>query len=80
MSENYQLPNDQHASLRIFVDNSVIEVFFNGNLCKTVRHYPSLKAYSQPLRMLCRDGKIRVEQLNVWSMKSIYTPSINEAE
>ncbi|BER93297.1 glycoside hydrolase family 32 protein [Atrimonas thermophila] len=80
MNEDYRLSNNQRVNLRIFVDNSVIEVFLNGDFCKTVRHYPPLEAYSQPLRIFCRDGKIRVEKLNVWSMKSIYAHSINGAE
>lgn len=72
MLEDYPLDDRKEFKIHIFVDNSVVEVFANDDFCKTVRVYRDLEAYDEPLRVICVDGKVRVKNLEVWSMGSIY--------
>jgi beta-fructofuranosidase len=54
----------------IFVDASVIEVFWDGRGCLTDRYYPK-GADSLGVGLFAKDGKARLKSLDVWEVNAI---------
>ena len=66
-----KLDSGEKLKLRIFVDRSVIEVFANNKIVKTIRAYHEPDD-SKDVIIFARGGKVRIESFDVWQMKSIY--------
>jgi beta-fructofuranosidase len=64
-----QLAKDDRITVRIFLDHSVLEAFVNGRPI-TERLYPNPD--SQAVDVFAEGGRVRVESLDVWQMKSIW--------
>lgn len=54
--------------LRIFADQSVIEVFVNDEVCLTARVYPSLEDSHGIL--LNSEGEVKVASMDIWEMQA----------
>ena len=59
---------DEPLTLRVFVDRSVIEVFANGRVCKTLRSYHEPGDEVDRVRLFARDGRATVNSLRIWEM------------
>ena len=57
--------------MRIFVDQSIVEVFANEQQCLTLRVYPTLED-SNGVSFFARGGKSTITNMRVWKMKSIW--------
>ncbi|TFG27374.1 MAG: glycoside hydrolase family 32 protein [Promethearchaeota archaeon] len=55
----------------IFIDNSVIEIFLNHKECMTSRIYPK-SINSDRIEIFCNGGKINIESLDIWTLKTIW--------
>ena len=64
--------------LRIFIDRSIVEVFANGQLCLTLRAYPSLKN-STGVSVFTRGSDAKLVSLDAYQMKSIW-PELKSQE
>jgi len=64
------LERDEPLELRVFVDNSVVEVFANGRQTLTTRADPG--SDSTGISLLARRGDARLEAIDVWEMESIW--------
>jgi len=53
--------------LRLFVDRSILEVYFNGWACLTARIYPTLDT-SLGVELFSKGGEIRVKTLDFWKI------------
>lgn len=65
------LGENETLKLRIFVDNSVVEVFANGRQCISLRVYPD-RADSTGISFLSQGVDSRVLSLRAYPMKSIW--------
>ena len=61
----------ERNTLRIFLDNSVVEMFLNERECFTGHFYPQHEEEVQ-LSMFCEREKVHVESIKVWTMSSIW--------
>jgi beta-fructofuranosidase len=66
---------DEPLTLRVFVDRSVIEVFANGRVCKTLRSYHQPGDEVDRVRLFAHDGRATVESLQIWEMGRPQPPS-----
>jgi fructan beta-fructosidase len=58
-------------SLRIFVDNSIVEVFANeGRSVMTMQVFPN--EVDSGVELFCNQGKIFIENLTLWPIKSVW--------
>ncbi|CAM3416463.1 glycoside hydrolase family 32 protein [Paenibacillus lupini] len=67
-----ELPSADGAELiklRIFADQSIIEVFVNDETCLTARVYPSLED-SNGIELRSSSGEVIVSNMQVWEMKA----------
>jgi beta-fructofuranosidase len=65
------LEPEEPLKLRVYVDQSVVEVFVNGKQCLAVRVYPGrAESAGVSLRAQGRDAVLR--SLDAWQMQSIY--------
>lgn len=64
----------QTLTLRVFVDESVIEVFANEQVCMTVRAYPT-RDDSLDVALTAEGGTARLLSLDAWRMDSIWKSS-----
>ena len=67
------LAPDEPLDLRVYVDRSVIEVFANGRVCRTLRSYHQPGDALTTLRLVARGGGARVETLDVWRLGAAST-------
>lgn len=58
-------------SLRVFVDRSVVETFLDGRTCVASRVYPT-DPRSDGVWVVCRRGTLKVVELTLWPMASIW--------
>jgi beta-fructofuranosidase len=67
------LPGDEDGSctLRVFVDSSVIEVWFNDSLSLTGRAYPTQRD-ANGIALFATGGEARVRSLRMWEMEPIW--------
>ena len=63
------LNGDEPLRLRIFIDQSMLEVFANGRQCITQQIYPSLPE-SQQVTIRSRGGKSLLRQSDAWEMQA----------
>ena len=70
------IKSDETLKLRIFIDNSVFEVFVNGKQALAARVYPG-RDDSLGISLLSQGKNTKLKSLDVWQMKNIYTPDIN---
>ena len=66
-----KLINDTILNLRIFIDQSIIEVFANNEQCLTLRSYPTQKD-SRYISFFAKGGVAEILNMKVWQMKSIW--------
>ena len=62
---------DGRLTMRIYIDRSLVEGFFNGDKALTLRSYPEDPATAQGLSVFA-EGEVAVEKLYVAAMGSIY--------
>jgi beta-fructofuranosidase len=65
------LAPDEPLRLRIFIDQSVVEVFVNGRQCVALRVYPG-RADSTGVSLRAQGSDAALNRLDAWAMKSIY--------
>ena len=63
--------NKQKIIFHIFIDKSVIEVFFNYSECLTSRIYPISDSFEN-IEIYATDGIIRLASFDIWELKSIW--------
>ncbi len=68
----FELKEGENLKLRIFVDQSVVEVFANGRQCLALRVYPE-RNDSQGLSIRSQGRDALLRSLDAWQMKSIWT-------
>ncbi|KAK9717571.1 hypothetical protein K7432_006078 [Basidiobolus ranarum] len=56
----------ERLELRVFVDNSIIEVFANDRLALTTRIYPTLPDSTEVFLTLAKGKKVTVEEFTLW--------------
>ena len=66
---------DEPLALRVYVDRSVIEVFANGRVCKTLRSYHQGGDEVDRLRLFVREGRATVESLDIWQLGGSRLPA-----
>ncbi|MGI9544952.1 MAG: glycoside hydrolase family 32 protein [Cyclobacteriaceae bacterium] len=66
----FQLKEDEHLKLRIFIDRSVLEVFANGRQSITQRIYPS-KLNSNEVRLFAKEGTGTATSIKAWDMEQV---------
>ncbi|MHA1723291.1 MAG: glycoside hydrolase family 32 protein [Promethearchaeota archaeon] len=57
--------------LHVFIDNSVIEVFFNHIYCLTTRYFFKIRRKSK-LMIAVKNGAMKFKKIDAWSIKSIW--------
>ena len=72
------LKDGEPLRLRIFIDRSLVEVFANGQLCLTLRAYPTLKN-STGVSVFTRGGDAKIDTLVAYQMRSIW-PELKSQE
>ena len=72
------LKDGEPLRLLIFIDRSIVEVFANGQLCLTLRAYPTLKN-STGVSVFTRGGDAKLVSLDAYQMKSIW-PELKSQE
>lgn len=61
--------NDALLHLRVFVDNSIVEVFANdGEAVMTMQVFPG--EIDSGIELFCKNGKALIKNLTLWSIKS----------
>jgi sucrose-6-phosphate hydrolase SacC (GH32 family) len=69
---NIELPlNKQLFTFHIFIDNSVIEVYFNYNECLTSRIYPKSDD-SEGIDIFTTSNTVKLKTLDIWKLKSTW--------
>ncbi|MBC7327497.1 glycoside hydrolase family 32 protein [bacterium] len=63
--------NDSPLYIRVFIDRSVVEVFFNKKIALTTRIYPTRRD-STEVGLFSKGGKAELERFEAWTMKSIW--------
>ena len=66
-----ELDSNGRLNVQLFLDHSVLEVFVNETICLACRLYP-IRADSLGVEVFTRHGSIRLNSMDVWSMKSIW--------
>lgn len=64
--------DEQHVTLHLFYDKSVMELFINGG--RQIVTWVAYPASNAPLRVECRaiGGEARITTLDVWSLKAVW--------
>ncbi len=60
----------ERLTLRIFIDQSIVEVFASRQICLTSRIYPT-RADSSGVRLAALGGRATLKSLDLWTMKAI---------
>jgi beta-fructofuranosidase len=63
--------NVKKVKFHIFIDKSVVEVFFNDRECITARIYPKSED-ADKINLFAQDGKVKVVSLDVWNLRSLW--------
>ena len=74
----FELTGAEKLHLRVFIDRSIVEVFANGRQCLTIRAYPE-RPDSRGVSLFARGGPARLESLQAWRMRSIWSELKNTA-
>ena len=61
------IPDDQPLALRVFIDNSVVEVFANERQAITRRVYPQQDG-SERVLLFCQGGSVAFTDIETWEM------------
>ncbi len=75
MAPVYLAPGET-LKLRVFIDQSVVEVFANGRQCLAVRVYPG-RADSLGVSLRAQGADAALRSLDIWQMRSIYGAAIS---
>ena len=70
-TDSWFLAPDEPLELRVFLDNSILEVFANGKTARTLRVYPTLPD-AEGVSVCARGGDGRLLSLDAWQMKRIF--------
>ena len=64
--------NEQHLTLHLFYDKSVMELFINGG--RQIVTWVAYPASNAPLRVECRaiGSEARITTLDIWSLKAVW--------
>jgi beta-fructofuranosidase len=65
------VPPGEPLRLRVFVDQSIVEVFANDRQCVSVRVYPG-REDSAGVSLRAQGGDALLRRLDAWKMRSIY--------
>jgi beta-fructofuranosidase len=65
------LAPEQPATLHLFLDHSVLEVYANGRSCLTARIYPT-RPDSLGVDLVARGGKVTARSVEAWELASIW--------
>ncbi len=63
--------NSKKLNLHIFIDNSIVEVFANHRECITGQ-ISSKRSLPFALDLFATGGKVKVNSLDIWELKSIW--------
>lgn len=63
----FDLPENERLHLRVFIDNSVVEIFANDQQAITRRVYPE-RDDSDHVSFFCRDGTAAFTEIETWEM------------
>ncbi len=63
-------PNEKTLSIRLFVDGSVGEAYFNERVCFS--NNLSLSLNSSGISVMAEGGKARIKKISLWKMNSIW--------
>jgi len=63
--------SEQHIRFHIFIDKSVVEVFFNYSECLTSRIYPKSDD-SEGIDLFTTNDIVKLKTLDIWKLKSIW--------
>jgi len=63
--------SEQHIRFHIFIDKSVIEVYFNYSECLTSRIYPKSDD-SEGIDLFSTNDTVKLKTLDIWKLKSIW--------
>ena len=58
--------------MRVYIDRSLVEGFFNEDKALTLRSYPEDPVHAQGLSVFAAEGSVTIDRLYVASMSSIY--------
>jgi len=61
---------EEDLTLQVYVDRSIIEVFANDRVCKTLRTYHNDRD-NLGVGVFSENGKAKVKSVDIWEMKSI---------
>jgi sucrose-6-phosphate hydrolase SacC (GH32 family) len=68
-SQSIDIPTDEVTTLRVFVDRSITEVYFNG-YAMTFVSYPSPD--HQGLGIIEKNPAVNIQNMDIWEMKSMW--------
>lgn len=68
-SQNIKIPTNDVTELRIFIDRSIIEVYFNGYAMTYVK-FPDPS--HQCLRVIEKSPDVSIRSMDIWEMKSMW--------
>jgi beta-fructofuranosidase len=63
--------NEQTIKFHVFIDKSVLEIFFNYRECITSRIYPDFNN-SNEIEVFSSNGSSNLKSLDIWSLKPIW--------
>jgi beta-fructofuranosidase len=66
-----ELDTNGRLNIHLFLDHSVLEVFVDETICLASRLYPT-RADSLGVEVFARRGSVRLNSMDVWSMRSIW--------
>lgn len=70
-TDSFFLPPDEPLELRVFLDRSVLEVFANGKIARTLRVYPTLPD-ADGVSVCARGADGKLLSLDAWQMEKIF--------
>ena len=72
LNADFQLRKDEDLTLRIFIDKNLVEVFANDRQAISYAHKKYV--HENPnLNLFARGSDLKVKNVSVWKMRSIYT-------
>jgi len=63
----FRLRSGEKLHLRVFLDNSILEVFANGRQCITQVVYPTLED-AVHVEVFTEDAPVKIEQMKAWKL------------
>ena len=73
----FQLKENEDLTLRVFIDNTVVEIFINGRQAAAVFTYGYWRE-NPNISLFTRDEEVLVSELKAWNIKSPYNQNPND--